>query len=114
MTHTKGPWVVYPEIQKPTKAGKSAYYEVESAVRAPWVAKVQTFDDDQGECEANARLVAAAPDLLEACKEWVHIDSSVVSLAEQRRRWEEVVGKMKAAIAKAECPTDGWPFRRGA
>ncbi len=52
--------------------------------------------------KANGRLIAAAPDLLEACKEWVEIDGPTVSLQEQRKRWAGVVAKMKAAIAKAE------------
>lgn len=56
---------------------------------------------DEAEARANARLIAAAPELLEACEEWVEIDGPYVSYDEQRKRWSGVVDKMRAAIKKA-------------
>lgn len=57
--HTKGPWEVY-------------YYK---PGHAPWVRThlgehVTSVDSDiTDDLEANARLIAAAPELLEACRE---------------------------------------------
>ena len=49
-----------------------------------------------GEAEANARLMAAAPDLLAACREFVR--KCDAGLAHSVRSYEQ----MRAAIAKAE------------
>lgn len=51
--------------------------------------------------QADAALMAAAPDLLSACEEWLEIDGPYVSLDEQRKRWGGVVERMAAAVAKA-------------
>jgi hypothetical protein len=93
--HTRGPWVVHPEeVDKP-------YIRV----RGSWpgsrhkVANVMTpVYDGAGEAEAeetraNARLIAAAPDLLASLKHLV--------------RWHDQLGKediarAEAVIAKAE------------
>lgn len=56
------------------------------------------------ETEANARLIAAAPDLLEACKValW-HIDNGEYrSQKEGRPRLIEVLNMLRSAIAKVE------------
>jgi hypothetical protein len=61
MKHTKGPW----RVQK----GKSVEgeYSIES-----WDGNIATIslmeDEPEGIEEANAHLIAAAPELLEACK----------------------------------------------
>lgn len=59
MKHTLGPWVV----EQPK--GNLTAWAIESATRHPvaWIA--QTIGNNQEE-NANARLIAAAPDLLEA------------------------------------------------
>ena len=67
MSHTPGPWEFVPKLtasenhrgffiraEKPTKNGKWA------------LAEVQPGDEDGNLGRANARLIAAAPDLLEA------------------------------------------------
>lgn len=46
---------------------------------------------DAGECEANARLISAAPDLLEMCKQ-------ALNPQDHHNFWVD----LKAAIAKAE------------
>lgn len=58
--HTPGPWTVRPEIGRAHQR-----YIGNRAPDALLVAEViDTLDD--GQCDANARLIAAAPDLLEA------------------------------------------------
>lgn len=58
------------------------------------------------EAEANARLIAAAPDLLAALKESKHYvclgsADSVRTTREGRRKADEVLGRLLAAIEKA-------------
>ena len=81
MSHTKGPWAVCYDGRIDGQGGKficsfrwSTYKE---------------FNDNE-EDKANARIIAAAPELLEACKEAVY--------AEVEPDW----GMIHAAIKKAE------------
>lgn len=53
----------------------------------------------EDECQANARLIAAAPSLLDACSEWLrHMDSNEASTQAGE---DELLDAMRAAIAKA-------------
>ena len=93
--HTPGPWATdeadhdepYQDIK--IKAGKHR------TVCTVWIddAPVRDFNAEQ---DANARLIAAAPELLEALKE--------LMVAADRVSAEPVtwLGKARAAIAKAE------------
>jgi len=78
---------------------------------ARWIAQVDAdgLDGDHDEMRANARLIAAAPDLLAACKallgvyfvtarcRWRHYDCQECAVG-RTQEWQA----MKAAIAKAE------------
>lgn len=55
----------------------------------------QCWRENMDEAKANARLIAAAPELLEACAEFVH----KVDAGEARSK--QSYAQMKAAIAKA-------------
>jgi hypothetical protein len=59
---------------------------------------------EQGEAEANARLIAAAPELLAACKMCLAIEHS----QEQCPNGCDVCQGLEAVIAKAEGHEDGW------
>lgn len=64
--HTPGPWESWPHNRPPHPREYS--HGVSAEGEAPCdVADVIAFDGEPGESEANARLIAAAPDLLEAC-----------------------------------------------
>lgn len=83
MTHTPGPWMHIP-------AGRSGY-----AVCAPNSGSVITTADEDGyhgviDSEEDARLIAAAPEMLEALKAALPWIDSVV-----------VAGKVRDAIANA-------------
>jgi hypothetical protein len=80
--HTPGPWVV-----TPTKWNLLDTFEISRIGKSEWIAQV--LDD-----EANARLIAAAPELLEVCKElydW--------SIANNVRG--PIFPKLEAAVLKA-------------
>ena len=72
--HTPGPWIVYPE----TNGSEICAVDMKPGlpIRAG-IAKVDTFN--YGEWIGNARLIAAAPDLLEALEELVDLFGGLVS-----------------------------------
>ena len=79
--HTQGPWVFeYGSIYTPT--GKQ--------VCRPCDKKTQTYKN----WEANARLIAAAPELLEACQ--------ALLTYHDYEGYAEAADKARAAIAKAK------------
>ena len=58
MSHTPGPWEA--QIEKDTR--------LKIVGPEGWLGVAQAFGDDFKEAQANARLIAAAPELLEACQ----------------------------------------------
>jgi len=96
-THTPGPWFIHERF---SSDGTFDIWDKPDALRgARWLADVKTYGGafpDVPEAEANARLIAAAPELLAACKEFVRKCDD--GEAKSRRSYAE----MSAAIAKAE------------
>lgn len=108
MKHTRGPWsVCYYD------AGDRDYYDHMGpcpSIQAPddqdcaivhWDGFKQQYwasaNGNQKQIEANARLIAAAPDLLAACQAYVKAYDETTGTI-------HVNGKMRAAIAKATEP----------
>lgn len=97
--HTPGPWTIYDPV--------SPYPGVEAVASQQTIVLWGYGDDDCGvrgknpkEIEANARLISAAPDLLEACQAAL----ATHSLAESEPSLPsltEVEDMLLAAIAKA-------------
>ncbi len=97
--HTPGPWQWYWRLGENLKADCGVFSETRpghaySVCRAPQY-------EGQAQWEANARLIAAAPELLEACQtvlagieRGLPIDANTVNGL--------VVARLRAAIAKAE------------
>lgn len=108
MPHTPGPWTIH--------GWGEDNYEVNADDET--VCNVPGFDDetvDSDRAEANARLIAAAPELLAACRSLVdEIDSWVwVNVGGKVRAFEVSGGYaaylqnlVRAAIAKAEGRAD--------
>lgn len=96
--HTPGPWRFHDELIKAGGDGRQG----KTIVEAPG----QFHFDTDPEWLANARLIAAAPDLLRACK----------VVAEMAVSWEPLtpgdIAEVRAAIAKADacvtCNGSGW------
>ena|SRR5271157_4352064 len=93
MSYTPGPWEVR-ERWYIAKVGNSmSHAEVKCCLEIPATAK--------DEHEANARLMAAAPDLLEACKAMVaRLENDLLDTS----LFDDVHAKLRDAIAKAEDP----------
>lgn len=83
--HTPGPWVV-------TRGGQSEPFSIEASTRT--VALVKSC---RNEADANARLIAAAPDLLAACEAML---AHRFCFATQKEA-ESGFAQARAAIAKA-------------
>jgi hypothetical protein len=91
--HTPGPWVVYDD----SNDGKTNRIEI--SARGKTVARI--YHSVPAEDLPNARLIAAAPDLLEACKA-LEILFAPLARDSTTASW---IDKARAAIAKAEGAT---------
>ena len=91
MTHTPGPWSYWP---------KSAYPEgVISQDATTTHIAVPVFHPDVNRTTANARLIAAAPEMLatlETVDDYLAIDRG------DGDKWRDIRAIIRAAIAKAE------------
>ena len=85
-THTPGPWTLR-AVQPGEAVFKRPFWEIGAEVSGKGVAFA--FGND----EANARLIAAAPDLLAACKAVIGLGAIPTTQPEHRQ--------LEAAIAKA-------------
>lgn len=93
-THTPGPWVFYAD----TPSTEPNWHIVTTANRMRVLANVHIEPDNAMDL-ANARLIAAAPDLLEACKAALAVATLAyrgVSAA------EPLIEQLRAAIEKAK------------
>jgi hypothetical protein len=106
-THTKGPWHTGQGNGEGSIFCESGRMRLESGGTTLYPVCAISRGWDEGEDEANARLIAAAPDLLEACKELVkHLDS-LPDDTEKCRHLKMALNNragdlMLAAIAKVE------------
>ncbi|WP_311185469.1 hypothetical protein [Pseudomonas aeruginosa] len=57
--------------------------------------------DDRSEVEANARLIAAAPELLSLAKRWAALDGSAWHLVRYEEEKRELLAATNEAISKA-------------
>ncbi len=116
--HTPGPWSVIDGNKDVIAGNKEDFCPIQGCgcCGSPWVSDAK-FSDTSDEAKANARLIAAAPDLLEALKiaasymesMWFQIDAEYGSgsptndqMEKQIRsgEWPEM-SAIRAAIAKA-------------
>ena len=91
--HTKGPWIICYDGNIDSKSGRS--------ICAMGFSTYKEYND-QPEMKANARLIAAAPELLEACKEQMRV---IETMGNKTGCWpinDDNLQMAKAAIAKAE------------
>lgn len=106
MTHTPGPWAVH--LFSDTGLGDPPHFAIftddgeGNGDHLPCGER-----DDPGHlqiAEANAKLIAAAPDLLlalKAAKSWIENDDVDRMGDAETSRWNALLDKIEAAIAKA-------------
>lgn len=93
MTHTKGPWRA--ERQKSFSYSIHTDYAHDRGHDCNIVREVR--------CEANAFLIAAAPELLESLKEFVALANfDANTLPKTNEEWDAMVAKAEAVIRKAQ------------
>jgi hypothetical protein len=106
--HSPGPWLFHPSAvsftqvecadgTRPGRLAASIYHPVNP--RRPMIRVGATTDDDAAEVVANARLIAAAPDLLDALKVVV---ATLPHMGGSERSTFSLLKRATAAIAKAE------------
>jgi hypothetical protein len=95
MTHTPGPWTARQNPEPESFLRHSFFIDGGEPQRAP-VAEVRHYYDGEG--RANARLIAAAPELLEALE---NIDANLTGKDCLAQRVEDSIRRARAAIAKA-------------
>lgn len=96
--HTPGPWKLF---DGKTSSEKGGQLIISGLPRLDIIAKVYADTATFGEFTPDARLLAAAPNLLAAlklCREW---------LMEEKGSWRGTMDQIDAAIAKAEGRCDG-------
>lgn len=86
--YTNGPWVV---------SGRTATC-IRTEDQEQRIAYIETADNDFETCIANARLIAASPELLEALKVCIN----VMELVDGENDCSRGIDAAEAAIAKAE------------
>jgi len=92
--HTPGPWAVNP-FRATVDAGSEDGPLPISMMLWP------TDKRSEAETEANARLISAAPELLEALEDLI-AEQNGPPLIRDAARWQAVMDKAAVAIAKAE------------
>lgn len=110
--HTTGPWIVVDDIAGANSSGP--YLAVENADRSSVICEIESPDDSPELCRADAALIAAAPDLLAACKATFVTVQAIVDAHEAEPFRTELdpaarfqndlrnsAGLLRAAIAKA-------------
>jgi hypothetical protein len=93
--HTPGPWAA--ELWNNSSTDDIGWTITRNGSRVP----TSTFDGDEAEAEANARLIAAAPDLLEALSAMLEQFNynTITGIVHDE---SAAIAKARAAIAKAE------------
>lgn len=89
--HTSGPWEV-------TQYGRLVYADRDGDAECPSIADV---DGDSPEADANARLIAAAPDLLAVCELVLARLDYLQSLWGKEGVTDAVVQTIREAVIKA-------------
>lgn len=106
-THTPGPWEIGSINKRDKNLWWSAVFTPKSAGKFHTPRACEALGVDREECEANARLIAAAPEMLEALRVTLHRAEQARHSSEQPgpilAEWlDGIIAEARAAIAKAE------------
>ena len=103
--HTPGPWEFGPSHSSTGLAGQLVVRPAGEFPHGEWVADVGSMYDDHR--VANARLIAAAPELLEALKEVTMVLDRIFDVEDRTPEPNSISGRARAAIAKATGQEEG-------
>lgn len=93
--HTPGPWRIH-------KYSTDLIKDAERIVGADGSSVVMdVYGKTLENADANAQLIAAAPDLLEVAERLMNLDSFISMHVSFREPWENIIKVARAAIAKA-------------
>lgn len=96
--HTPGPWIVKTAIN-----GDRGIVAPGIGILAECFVAIRNMDEVSPECEANARLIAAAPGLLEALEEMIELASpNIYPQPDKSQSGWAKLQRARAAIAKAK------------
>lgn len=100
MSHTPAPWEVDPPFTN-VKTGREIY---QISYKDTVVAEVDGFVGIEGDGEKNAKLIASAPELLEALKQLVKLKDNINNHSlGSLQQWVILLGnEAEKVIAKAE------------
>lgn len=90
---TPGPWEIHGEVEKD--------YYVHGANRICTIPKPSGYYQSPAEREANACLIAAAPELLTACRTVLATVNYTIG-SEESSRYKPMADIVRAAISRAE------------
>lgn len=100
--HTPGPWIVDPDHPRDISPADDLRFGVASICNCDNINGGWVFGDQS---KANARLISADPDLLEACEAYIHAHHSQIRDGKHQEEFHQNLGKaermMIDAIAKA-------------
>lgn len=98
--HTPGPWWVVDDRREPITVWGDADAGDDGRVTASQVCELADGPDDCG--LANARLIAAAPELLRLAKRWNALDGGAWHVERYARDKTDLLAATSTVIAKAE------------
>jgi hypothetical protein len=101
MSHTPGPWQISGP-SKPDNVGGRDYAVLDEQTKIIAECYEKVGPSDTRPAYANARLIAAAPELLQACKELVDIASGLRRNPNRTYGAVDAIVEAEKAIAKAE------------
>lgn len=95
--HTSGPWIIGDSIDKDTSERFLSVWP--ENLSTPAICRVSPKKDETDLDFANAKLIAAAPDLLEACQALLKRNEQLYRMVEYPR--EDMSGETSLQLAKA-------------
>ena len=97
--HTPGPWKIKPKQYDPAQGTTIYIYSPGNR----YICLVGVSDTNEPETDANAALIAAAPDLYESLKGFLeHVLCNYDLTERENKKFAELANSGLAAIAKAE------------
>jgi hypothetical protein len=101
--HTPGPWEVVRHEHADGELWLSVNQHADANGMKEWIAEIKYLCTDPERQKANARLIAAAPELLAACKALIDaIDATASPVLSASNLEPGRVSLARTAIAKAE------------